>query len=55
MDWADADHNGDMLYALAGCLYRIRAGDLMTGDALLVADLNGMVFEPMKAPDEALR
>lgn len=55
VDWADADHNGDVLYAAAGCLCRIKAGHLMTGDPILVADLNGMVFDPMKAPPAALR
>lgn len=55
VDWADTDHNGDILYAANGCLHRIRAGNLMTGDAALVADLNGMRFMLVRPPPAALR
>lgn len=55
IDWADADHTGDVLYAADGCLYRIAARNLLEGGAVMVADLNGMAFEPMKAPPDALR
>lgn len=59
VDWADLDHNGDVLYAAEGCLYRLdpaQAFKSSTGlAARLVADLNDMAFEPIKAPDSATR
>lgn len=55
VDWADADHNGDVLYAANGCLHRIAARNLLKAEAVLVADLNDMAFEPMVAPPGALR
>jgi hypothetical protein len=60
IDWADLDHNGDVLYAAEGCLYRLdpvqafKSGTGLTA-AKQVADLNDMVFEPIKAPDNATR
>jgi hypothetical protein len=48
VDWADADHNGDVLYADAGCIYRLRAKEdsgVITGEAQLIEDLNAMTFE----------
>jgi hypothetical protein len=50
IDWADVDHNGEILYAVGGCVYRIaaKAGqDAITGEPKLIADLNSMVFEPV--------
>lgn len=55
VDWADADHTGDVLYAADGCLYRIAARNLLKSEAVLVADLNGMTFEPVVAPPDARR
>lgn len=55
VDWADADHTGDVLYAANGCLYRIAAHKLFETEAVLVADLSSMVFEPVVAPADALR
>ncbi len=48
VDWADVEHNGDILFARDGCLYRWpwpRASA-----PVLVADLGGMIFEPCVAP-----
>ncbi|WP_144445803.1 hypothetical protein [Inquilinus limosus] len=58
VDWADLDHNGDVLYAAEGCLYRLDPAQAFRGGtglaaARLVADLNDMAFEPIKAPDNA--
>jgi len=54
IDWADLDHNGDVLYAKNGCLFRLANPSKIAGAApVLVADLNGMTFEPMAAPDWA--
>ncbi|MBM3607668.1 MAG: hypothetical protein FJX29_04310 [Alphaproteobacteria bacterium] len=61
IDWADADHNGDVLYAAEGCLYRLRL-DRSTRDShnlialtqpKRVADLNPMTFEPLAPPPAA--
>jgi hypothetical protein len=59
VDWADVDHNGDVLYAKEGCLYRLRKPRPPNGagryDPRLIADLNNMVFSAVPAPTEALR
>ena len=55
VDWADADHTGDVVYAANGCLYRISARNLFDTEAVLVADLSSMAFEAMVAPPDALR
>jgi hypothetical protein len=47
IDWADVDHNGDVLFARQGCLFRL--GYRRT-NAILVADLNGLRFEPVAPP-----
>jgi hypothetical protein len=50
IDWADTDHNGDVLFARDGCLYRL-AQPLVSGAApKLVADLNVLSFETRAAP-----
>ncbi len=57
IDWADFDHNGDVLFAKDGCLYRLpKPVSLRRGRGAmprLIADLNGMSFDPIKAPDWA--
>jgi hypothetical protein len=59
IDWADLDHNGDVLYAKDGCLFRLsRPLPRHSDDPLiprLIADLNGMAFEPIEAPRRAQR
>lgn len=65
VDWADLDHNGDVLYARSGCLYRLplrgAAGGARTSKsylsilpAKLVADLNPMEFAVLTPPVQAL-
>lgn len=52
IDWADADHNGDIVFAANGCLYRLTAGaekGLVASEPQLIADLNSMVFEALPA------
>jgi len=55
-DWSDVDHNGDVLYAQQGRLYRLpvrgRAAPKL-GESILVADLNDLRFEPIPPPDSA--
>ncbi|MGE0045279.1 MAG: hypothetical protein AB7T08_05925 [Hyphomonadaceae bacterium] len=55
VEWADLDHNGDVLYAMEGCLYRIpRTKDAARfGEPKRVADLNDMKFEAVRAPERA--
>jgi hypothetical protein len=52
VDWIDIDHNADILYAKNGYLYRQPKS---ASTATIVADLNGMTFECMTAPDWATR
>jgi hypothetical protein len=57
-DWADWSQSGDLLFAKDGCLYRVpcKAGILARlRDAVEIADLSGMRFQPVKAPPEYLR
>jgi hypothetical protein len=56
IDWSDVDHNGDVLFAKSGCLFRfphwaLRPGETREGETL-VADLNGFAFE--RVPPHAL-
>lgn len=54
VDWADVDHNGDVLYAAGGKLFRAKvrkAKDGIKSDPKLLADLNGMRFEDVSASD----
>jgi hypothetical protein len=56
IDWSDVDHNGDVLFAKSGCLFRLSHWALRPGEAregvTLVADLNGLSFE--RVPPHAL-
>lgn len=48
IDWADLDHNGDVLFSADGCLVRakVRLGtDGIEAKTKVVADLNSMIFE----------
>ena len=57
LDWADWDHDGSLLYATDGGLYRRdvagRAADAPR--VKRVADLRDQLFENVRAPDEARR
>jgi len=56
-DWADVDHNGDVLYAKEGRLFRIRRGSLKltsSWEPKLVADLNDLCYQRVEAPGKAL-
>ena len=57
VDWADVDHNGDVLFARDGCLFRRRHGRFRSGakaeSAKLVADLNGLHFGSIVSPRSA--
>jgi hypothetical protein len=54
IDWIDADHNGDILFARAGKLERLRSKNIAGSAApQVVADLNAMRFENVAAPDWA--
>lgn len=54
LDWADWDHDGSLLFARNGCLFR---RDVRTPDTepMLVADLRDQVFTNVLPPDEARR
>jgi hypothetical protein len=56
VDWADVDHNGDVLVSQGGRLFRMRipphATAVLSAPAL-VADLNDMRFERRSTPPEA--
>lgn len=58
--WADWHSNGDLLFALDGCLYRLpkqHTGDAVSDpltNATLVADLGGLTFKSTIAPAWAL-
>ena len=49
IDWADVDHNGDLLFARAGCLFRFARRQMRSlkepGAPSLIADLNDLRFE----------
>jgi hypothetical protein len=55
IDWADLDHNGDVVFAKDGCLLRLPISASHGMDEPLgprmVADLTGMTFEPVEAPE----
>lgn len=50
IDWADWDHNGDLLFSKDGCLFRAKR-DRLDMPVLLV-DLTGNKFKPITAPEE---
>ena len=55
LDWADWDHDGSLLFADAGCLFRCSLSDLLSGRAPgLVADLRAQTFTNVRPPPEAL-
>lgn len=56
IDWADVDHNGDVLYAKDGCIFRLKEEQkAAAAKQHLVADLNEMSFEAIEAPSWAKR
>jgi hypothetical protein len=59
VDWADLDHNGDVLWAWAGKLWRLprpkRVADFATAAPRLLADFNDMRFEAIAPPASAKR
>ena len=59
VDWADLDHNGDVLWAWAGKLWRLRRTKSVTAFAeaapRLLADFNDMSFAPVEPPAWARR
>jgi hypothetical protein len=58
VDWADLDHNGDVLWAWAGKLWRLpkgKRGDFGTSEPRLLADFNDMQFEQVPPPVAATR
>ena len=55
-DWADWDPNGDLLFARAGCIYRLSPEKKQFPSVELsrmIADFNGMKFENVEPPPEA--
>lgn len=56
-DWADWDHNGDLLFAKDGCLYRakLKPKGLVLDGPELVEDLAPYTFEAVEAPRSALK
>jgi hypothetical protein len=59
IDWADLDHNGDVLWAWVGKLWRLKRTKYVAAFAdaepRLLADFNDMKFEAIKAPPRAQR
>ena len=59
IDWADLDHNGDVLYAARGCIHRLRNDQIGATQDLAqstkIADLNALEFDSVIAPDWATR
>jgi hypothetical protein len=58
VDWADLDHNCDVVFAAHGRLCRLKAPHRMNaadaGSARVIADLNVLAFEAVRPPPEAL-
>ena len=51
IDWADADHNGDILLSREGRLERLRRGAIASAEKpKVIADLHSMSFEAIAAP-----
>ncbi len=59
VDWCDLDDNGDILWAWMGKLWRLKYRRNPLGfklaQPILLHDFNDMVFEEIKAPDDARR
>lgn len=57
IDWADVDHNGDLLFARKGCLFRLTRRNIGSlkepGTPKLIADLNDLRFEAVPPPPNA--
>ena len=59
-EWAVARKNGDLLFACDGRIYRLKAWrsvvppDILDQAKMLI-DLNGLTFQKMRAPPEAMR
>jgi hypothetical protein len=51
-DWADWDWNGDLLYARSGCIFRVPAKKISSGEKVQLIDLTDATFEPLEAPAE---
>lgn len=54
VDWADIDHNGEVLYAADGKLMRLEVQEdegLILSNVRVVADLNDMTFEEIATSD----
>lgn len=51
-DWADWDRD-DLVYAKAGCIYRLAAGDVRLSGATLLHDFRGTAFAHVEAPEDA--
>lgn len=49
-DWADWDHNGDLLFSQNGCIFRSKRDNL--SDPIQLVDLTGSKFSPVSAPEE---
>lgn len=49
-DWADWDHNGDLLFSQKGCIYRAKSENLCNPKQLI--DLTSSQFSPVSAPEE---
>lgn len=54
-DWADWDANGDLLYAQAGCIFRVHSAKLDSKEPNKLIDLTDAEFEPIVAPSEFQR
>ena len=54
-DWADWDHRGDLLFAKSGSLFRQRLARSFSAAPARIADFNGLKFENVSPPTEALR
>ncbi len=50
IDWADWDHNGDLLFSQNGSIFRSKPDKLNEPKQLI--DLTGSKFSPVSAPDE---
>ena len=55
LDWADWDHQGELVYAKDGCLFRHRFEKKRPSVSRLIADLNAFTFQEVPAPDLARR
>lgn len=59
VEWAMPQDNGDLLFACDGCVYRLNSWQAVDPSAYLaqarkLADFNGLTFEPVRPPPEAM-